>query len=240
MTVGQHPYSSIVRIKTSSDVATTFEVNYLLYLPGDYGKDLQRKWPLILFLHGSGERGSDLELLKRQPLPKILDLQKDFPFVVLSPQLPVEMGNWTGMIEPVKVLLDQIQAGYSIDTHCVYLTGLSMGGFGTWEFALRYPRRFAAIVPIAGGYRYQSREIPENICDLKDLPVWVFHGGRDINVVPSQSEEMVAALKGCRGNVRFTLYPDADHAASWALAYADHELYEWILQQRSRWQEQQS
>ena len=97
MTVGQHPYSSIVRIKTSSDVATTFEVNYLLYLPGDYGKDLQRKWPLILFLHGSGERGSDLELLKRQPLPKILDLQKDFPFVVLSPQLPVEMGNWNSL-----------------------------------------------------------------------------------------------------------------------------------------------
>jgi predicted peptidase len=232
MRIGQHPYSSKVQIRTVDNIAKTVEVNYLLYLPGDYGKDNRRKWPLIVFLHGSGERGSDLELLKRQPLPKVLEHQTDFPFIVVSPQLPLEMGNWSGLIEPMKVLVNQIQAAYAVDTQRVYLTGLSMGGFGTWEFALRYPRRFAAIVPIAGGYKFQSNAIPENICDLKDLPVWVFHGARDANVLPRQSEDMVEALKACGGEVKFTLYPDADHPASWERAYGDPGLYKWLLEQR--------
>jgi predicted peptidase len=231
---GQHPYSSKVQIETGSDITKTVEVNYLLYLPRDYGKDPQQKWPLILFLHGSGERGNDLELLKKQPLPKTLDQQGDFPFIVVSPQLPLAMGNWSDLIDPLKVLVDQIQGTYPVDTRRVYLTGLSMGGFGVWGLALRYPRRFAAIVPIAGGYRYQSSAIPENICVLKDLPVWVFHGARDTNVVPSQSEDMVEALKACGGNVRFTLYPDADHSVSWTRAYADPELYKWLLEQKLR------
>jgi predicted peptidase len=232
MRTGQHPYSSRVEIATAGHITKTVEVNYLLYLPGDYGKDPHQKWPLILFLHGSGERGSDLELLKRQPLPKTLDQQKNFPFIVLSPQLPLEMGNWSELIDPLKALADQIQAAYSVDTQRVYLTGLSMGGFGAWEFALRYPRRFAAIVPIAGGYRFQSHAIPENICDLKDLPVWVFHGARDNNVLPAQSEEMVKALEACGGKVRFTLYPDADHSASWTRAYANPDVYEWLLEKK--------
>jgi predicted peptidase len=234
MRIGQHPYSSKAQIETVTTITKTVEVNYLLYLPGDYAKDPHQKWPLILFLHGSGERGSDLELLKKQPLPKTLDQQKDFPFVVLSPQLPLAMGNWSAWIDPVNILLDQIQATTSVDTQRVYLTGLSMGGFGAWEFALRYPRRFAAIVPIAGGFRHQSNATPENICDLTELPVWVFHGARDINVVPRQSKDMVDALKACGGNVKFTLYPDADHAASWTRAYADPELYKWLLEQRLR------
>jgi predicted peptidase len=234
MRTGQHSHSSKVQIEPARRLTKAIEVNYLLYLPGDYGKDPQQKWPLILFLHGSGERGSDLELLKRQPLPKTLDQQKNFPFIVLSPQLPLEMGNWSEWIDPLEGLVDQIQAAYSIDTRRVYLTGLSMGGFGTWEFALRYPRRFAAIVPIAGGYRFQSHAIPENICDLKDLPVWVFHGAQDVNVLPSQAEEMVKALEGCGGKVRFTLYPDADHSVSWTRAYANPDVYEWLLEKRLR------
>jgi predicted peptidase len=232
MFTGQHPYSSRVEIETAGHITRTVELNYLLYLPSDYGRDPHREFPLILFLHGSGERGSDLEILKRQPLPKTLDRQKDFPFIVLSPQLPLAMGNWSDLIDPVKALLDQIQAAYSVDTQRVYLTGLSMGGFGAWEFALHYPQRFAAIVPIAGGYRFQSHAIPENICDLKDLPVWVFHGAQDANVLPAQSEEMVRALEACGGNVRFTLYPDGDHSASWTRAYADPALYTWLLEKR--------
>jgi predicted peptidase len=232
MRIGQHPYSSKVQIEAGSDATKTAEVNYLLYLPDDYGEDPQQKWPLILFLHGSGERGSELQLLKRQPLPKTLDQQKDFPFIVVSPQLPLAMRNWSNLIDPVKALVDQIQTTYAVDPQRVYLTGLSLGGFGAWELALRYPTRFAAIVPIAGGYKFQSTAIPENICVLKDLPVWVFHGAQDANVAPSQSEGMVEALRACGGNVRFTLYPDADHPASWTRAYADPELYEWLLEQR--------
>ena len=183
MLTGQHPYSSRVRIETAGHVTKTAEVGYLLYLPGDYGRDPRQEWPLILFLHGSGERGSDLEILKRQPLPKTVEEQKDFPFIVLSPQLPLAMGNWSDLIDPVKALLDQIQTAYSVDTQRLYLTGLSLGGFGAWELALRYPRCFAAMVPIAGGYRLQSHAIPENICDLKDLPVWV-HGRAPMETLP--------------------------------------------------------
>lgn len=234
MRTGQHPCSSQVRIEAADHITKTVEVSYLLYLPGDYGKAPQQKWPLILFLHGSGERGSDLDLLKRQPLPKTLDQQKNFPFIVLSPQLPLAMGNWLELIDPVKALADQIQAAYPVDTYRVYLTGLSLGGFGAWEFALRYPRYFAAMAPIAGGYRLRSDAIPGNICDLKNLPVWVFHGARDTNVLPAQSEEMVKALKACGGEVRFTLYPDADHSASWTRAYADPDVYTWLLEKRLR------
>ncbi len=122
-------------------------------------------------------------------------------------------------------------ANYAVDSNRIYLTGLSMGGFGTWRLALRYPERFAAIVPIAGGYITESDAIPENICDLKDVPIWAFHGAQDTVVLPRQSEIMVNALQGCDGHVRFTPYTGAEHEGSWQLAYADPELYEWLLQQ---------
>jgi predicted peptidase len=233
VSIGQHPYSSNVQIETGNNSTKTIEVKYLLYLPGDYGNDPQKKWPLILFLHGYGERGNDLELLKNHPLPKTLDQQSDFPFIVLSPQLPFAMETWSELIDPLEVLLDNIQIQYSIDSHQVYLTGISMGGFGAWEFALRYPQRFAAVVPIAGGYTYYSNVPAENICDLKDLPIWVFHGELDTTVLPIKDEKMVDALKACGGNVQFTLYPDADHAGSWTNAYADPKLWEWLLEQRT-------
>jgi len=234
VSIGQHPYSTTVQIVTASNVTQTVEVNYLLYLPNDYGKDPQKKWPLILFLHGYGERGGDLELLKNHPLPKTLDQQSNFPFIVVSPQLPLAKEDWSDLIDPLKVLVDDIQTQYSVDSHHVYLTGISMGGFGTWEFALRYPHYFAAAVPIAGGGQYYSNVPPENICDLKDLPIWVFHGELDTIVLPVKDKIMVDALKACGGNVQFTLYPEADHPDSWILAYADPELYKWLLEQERK------
>jgi predicted peptidase len=229
--VGQHPHSAIMDIASTNQMSQTVQVNYLLYLPDTYGKDPMQKWPLILFLHGRGERGDDLELLKTHPLPKILEQQTDFPFIVVSPQLPAGNLWWSDMIEPLNALLYQIQASYSVDPQRIYLTGISMGGFGTWEFALRYPKRFAAIVPIAGGFREGQRVIPENICDLSTVPIWVFHGGKDIDVQPYQSEILVDGLKKCGSNVQFTLYPEADHAGAWQRAYANPELYQWLLAQ---------
>lgn len=229
--VGQHRYSAQVQVKTANEVTRTVRVNYLLYLPGRYGQDRRQKWPLILFLHGKDQRGSDLNLLKKHPLPKILAQQTDFPAIVLSPQLPVDDRWWTNMIEPVKILLDRIQSSYSVDPRRVYLTGLSMGGFGTWNFALRYPERFAAVVPIAGGYLKGSDAIPENICSLSDLPIWVFHGDSDTIVRPYQSKILVEALKACGGNVRLTLYPGVGHEGAWTRAYADPELYQWLFAQ---------
>jgi predicted peptidase len=218
--------------------AYTFErggqhrLNYLLFVPEGYGKEPRKKWPLILFLHGVGERGDnpeELELLKEVGLPTLLEQQADFPFIVLSPQCPTD-SNWESQLDDVDALLDEVAATYAVDPDRVYLTGLSMGGFGTWALALRHPDRFAALVPIAGGYRFGSDATPESICDLKDVPVWVFHGAQDTLVLPSQSEVMVSALQACGADVRFTLYPDAEHD-SWTETYGNPELYAWLLEQ---------
>lgn len=232
--VGQHPHSTKVVVKGGPQGKRIVPLKYLLYLPESYGKSRPVEWPLILFLHGRGERGNDLELLKKHPLPKMLDWQSDFPFVVLSPQLSLALELWTEMIEPLSALLDQIQATYSIDDQRIYLTGLSMGGAGTWAFALNYPERFAALAPIASFYREDSFEVPDNICDLKDVPIWAFHGDSDEIVPAAKSEVLVEALLKCGGNVRFTLYPGADHIDSWMRAYADPELYSWLLSHRRR------
>jgi predicted peptidase len=139
------------------------------------------------------------------------------------------MQNWSPMIEPLNALLDQIQTRYATDPSRIYLTGLSLGGFGTWEFGLRYPQRFAALAPIAGGYYFGSRGIPPRLCDLKNVPIWAFHGALDETVEPYQSEVLVDGLRACGARIRFTLYGDADHEASWRRAYADPELYRWLL-----------
>jgi len=203
-------------------IVKTVRLRYLLFLPDEYGKDPERKWPLILFLHGAGERGDDLDLLKRHGIPKITEERSDFPFIAVSPQCP-RHSWWTAEIESLNALLDHIVESYPVDTSRVYLTGLSMGGFGTWHLAASYPERFAAIAPICGGGD------PEWAPRLKDIPVWVFHGAKDEIVPLSESERMVEALKACGGDVRFTVYPEAGHD-SWTQTYENPELYEWFLQ----------
>src|SRR3954469_24984435 len=123
-------------------------LNYLLFLPEGYSNDSDKKWPLMLFLHGAGERGSDVNKVKVHGPPRIVEKRKDFPFIVVSPQCPAD--SWWRTFE-LNALLDEIQSQYKVDPDRVYLTGLSMGGFGTWELATQYPQRFAAIAPICGG-----------------------------------------------------------------------------------------
>jgi predicted peptidase len=205
-----------------------------MYLPDAYGRDRKVKWPLMLFLHGYGERGDNLALLKKHPLPQTLESQKDFPFIVVSPQLPISEYGWDNRLELLNALLLQVQARYLVDPKRVYVTGISMGGAGTWKMALRYPQRFAAIVPIAGFYTYQSREIPQNICDLRDLPVWAFHGAQDNEVELYQDEILVEALKECGSRIRFTVYDGAKHPDTWKKAYADPALFEWLASQASQ------
>jgi predicted peptidase len=228
---GQHAYSKSIKPDSTNKSKKAAKIHFLFYLPETYGKNPQKKWPLMLFLHGMGERGKDLELLKKHPLPKILEQQKDFPCIVISPQLPLDKRLWDDLIDPLKDLLDQVLATYSVDTHRIYATGLSMGGAGTWNFALRYPKYFAAIVPIAGAYKFRRKEIPETICDLKNLPIWAFHGGKDEAVQSWQTAILADALKACGNTIRFTLYPEADHPQSWIQAYADPELYKWLFKQ---------
>src|SRR5436190_19877428 len=125
----------------------TVELNYLLFLPRGY-EPSGKRWPLILFLHGAGERGSDIQKVATHGPPKKVKNDPDFPFIVVSPQCP-EREHWSN--DSLLLLLEEVLNKYSVDTNRVYLTGLSMGGYGTWSLALAYPEKFAAIVPICGG-----------------------------------------------------------------------------------------
>lgn len=203
-------------------VTKTLACKYLLFLPADYGQKQQR-WPLIMFLHGASERGDDLKKVKVHGPPKIVENRKDFPFIVVSPQCP-EDDWWTGKVEVLINLLDDIVARYKVDKERVYLTGLSMGGYGTWSLASVHPERFAAIAPICGGgKRFMAMR-------LKDIPVWVFHGAKDKTVPLKESEEMVNAIRNRGGNAKFTIYPDAGHD-SWTETYNNQKLYDWFLEQ---------
>jgi len=198
----------------------TVTMNYLLYLPKDY--DQKPSWPLLLFLHGMGERGDNLDLVKKHGPPKLIAEGKEFPFIVLSPQCA--MGHWWETFE-LKVLLDEIVQKYKVDQDRIYLTGLSMGGFGTWSLAAYQPNRFAALAPICGGGE------PQLARWLKHIPVWAFHGAKDPLVPVERSKQMVEALEKNGGIAKLTIYSDAGHD-SWTEAYADPQLYEWLLQQK--------
>lgn len=194
----------------------------MLYLPDNYaGKD---DWPLIVFLHGSGERGDDFDKVAVHGPPKLVAEGKSFPFVILSPQIP-ENHWWMEKLEAdtLSLLIDNIVKKYKIDEDRIYLTGLSMGGFTTWDMAIKYPDRFAAIAPICGGGD------PSMASKISHLPTWVFHGAKDDIVKLEQSQRMIDALKQAKGKVKFTVYPDVDHG-SWIPAYNDPELYKWFLQ----------
>ena len=214
-----------------TEIVKSVHLNYLLFLPRDYGENLQKRWPLILFLHGAGERGDDLELVKVHGIPKVVEQREDFPFITVSPQCAVDSW-WSAHIEELDALLNEVTAGYAVDTDHLYLTGLSMGGYGTWHLAATYPQRFAALAPICGGGPWFAG-FPEKVSVLKDVPIWVFHGAQDDVVPLEESERMVDALKACSSNVRFTVYPDADHD-SWTETYDNPELYEWFLQHTRR------
>ncbi|MEN6425242.1 MAG: prolyl oligopeptidase family serine peptidase [Phycisphaerales bacterium] len=206
------------------EITKTVEIRYLLQLPKGYGQDKDQKWPVLLFLHGAGERGNDINKVKVHGPPKLIEQGKEMPFIVVSPQCPA--GSWwTEQLDTLTALLDEIQSKYAVDAGRVYMTGLSMGGFGSWALGCRHPERFAAIVPICGGGEWFLAE------RLKNVPVWAFHGAKD-NVVPlRESEEMVNALKRAGGNAQLTVYPDAQHD-SWTATYDNPKLYEWLLSHR--------
>lgn len=202
------------------------KLNYLLFLPEQYRKGTTKKWPAILFLHGSGERGDNPNLLKKHGIPKIVEERPGFPFLALSPQCP-EGSTWGSHLWAVNSLLDHILGNYAVDPHRIYLTGISMGGNGVWQLAVHYPRRFAAIAPVCG-YGQSSQGFPEKVCLLKNVPVWVFHGALDFIVPIEESRKLVSILRGCGGMVRFTVYPDSGHDC-WTRTYTNPKIYRWFL-----------
>lgn len=207
------------------------DADYLLFLPDGYGADAAKRWPLILFLHGAGERGSDVWKVAVHGPPKIDTTISNFPFIVVSPQCP-EGKMWSD--ELVLALLDEIENTCAVDKHRVYLTGLSMGGFGTWSLGMKYPGRFAAIAPICGGGELIPIILAKDfdqaqLKQMKSMGVWAFHGGKDPVVPTDDSVRMIDALKnaGCT-DVKLTIYPEALHD-SWTQTYVNPELYEWFL-----------
>jgi len=220
------------KLKFQTRVTRKISLNYLLYLPKDYKPAGRKLWPLMLFLHGAGERGTNLTLVTKHGPPK-LAAQKEFPFIVVSPQCPLEQ-TWND--EALLALLDHVIARFKVDARRVYLTGLSMGGYGTWSLGMKHPERFAAIAPVCGGgstgdillvSRTKKRA-------LQTLAVWAFHGAKDDIVSPTESKVMVAALKkaGCK-EVELTVYPDIGHD-SHVKTYNNPKLYEWLLKHRRK------
>jgi predicted peptidase len=220
-------------VKFEARVTKTIPLNYLLYLPKDYASAGEKRWPLILFLHGAGERGTDLALVARHGPPKLVAAGKDLPFIIVSPQCPLDQ-RWDD--DALIVLLDDVSVRYRVDRRRVYLTGLSMGGFGVWSLAVNHAERFAAAAPICGGGNGIDVLLVEGVGKqaLQSLPLWAFHGAKDDVVPVSESERMMAALKraGCT-NAQLTVYPGAEHDA-YTRTYDNPGLYEWFLAQQRR------
>lgn len=214
-----------------TQITRTIRLLYLLHLPPGYRQSRRRKWPLIFFLHGAGQRGYEVEQVKKHGIPKIVEQQADFPFITVSPQCPPEVW-WVTKLEALNTLLDEVIAAHVVDITRIYLTGLSMGGYGTWHWAAQNPERFAAIAPICGG-GVELLGFPEKVCALKGMPVWAFHGAQDTVVRLEESVKMVEALKACGGNVRLTIYPEAEHD-SWTETYDNPKLYRWFLKHSRR------
>lgn len=211
------------------------EMRYLLYLPQEYYGEAERDWPLILFLHGSGDDDYDSGFVMSYGLPEVLYLgeqPQDFPFVVVSPQAFPGETWWSSDTQLVlAALLEEILQTYRVDPARVYLTGLSMGGYGSWHLATTYPDRFAAMISISGSGYWTIRSTRKDfLCRMKDLPVWAIHGAQDNISIPQVAESNLKALgDSCRGEVRWTLYPDQGHLGAAAVAYRDPELYAWLL-----------
>lgn len=214
--ITEHSFDEIVEMPVKLD--------YVLYTPEGY-KDSKEDFPLIVFLHGAGERGTDLSKVSvHGPLQYVKDGNK-IDAVILAPQCP-EGVYWQP--HEVAALVKKVIKENRIDKNRVYLTGLSMGGYGVWATGGEYSELFAAMAPVCGAI---YRPIYRNISHIKEMPIWVFHGALDDVVSPTNSNEMVKTLKAAGNDVKYTIYPFANHN-SWTETYNNPELYEWMLAQK--------
>lgn len=207
--------------------ATGKEAKYVLFVPHDYKGD--KDYPLILFLHGKGQTGDDGKKQATGGIAQAMKKnEKSFPFIVIFPQS--QKGSWqaTGQdAQRALAILAEVQKKYKVDARRIALTGLSMGGFGTWSLAAAHPDKWCAIVPICGGGN------PKSAAKIKDLPCWCFHGDADDVVPVKGSRDMIDALKKAGGNPKYDEYPGVKHN-SWTKAYATKELYDWLLAQKRK------
>lgn len=200
------------------------DYNYLLYLPKDYSEQT-KNYPLVIYLHGGSHTGNDLDKLKEYGLPYLVDIGNDFDFIIASPQCP--SNKYWSSDEWFEPLYGKIVSEYRVDTNKVYLTGISMGGYGTYIVAMDHPDKFAAIVPLCGGCNDSDTT---RICNLKNIPIWAFHGTADDMIPISETERVVTALNRCKGNIRFTKLEGEGHGIQY-LYEKFHKMYKWMLKQ---------
>jgi len=191
--------------------------NYLLYIPDTYNSEKSYKWPVVIFLHGVGEMGSDINVVRGSGLVRVV---KGKPCVMIAPQC---LSGWWNP-QYFDLVYKEVLAKYHVDPSRVYLTGLSMGGYGTWDWSSAHPEKFAAIIPICGGG--DVNRMPA----LKTMPTWVFHAADDPTVNVENSRTLVKALKAIGGNVQYTEYATGGHDA-WTRTYANADVYTWLLKQ---------
>lgn len=198
-----------------------FEIDGLKYIiKYPRGFPASEKYPALLFLHGAGTRGSDINKLIDNVFFNAYDEHKDLPFVVVAPLC--SENTWFDMWERLKALAVHTSSLQFVDSDRIYMMGTSMGGYATWQLAMSLPHIFSAIVPICGGGMYW------NSSRLKNIPVWAFHGALDETVLCSESKKMVDSVNNNGGNARLTVYPMAHHDA-WSSTYANREVFEWLL-----------
>lgn len=218
------------------------ELQYRILKPVDYDSTIS--YPLVLFLHGAGERGDDNFSQLKWGVSHLAEpkMREKYPAFIVAPQVP-EDESWSPLeairdtssfsqsmaeepSQPMKLtieLLDKLQDDFSIDSNRLYVTGISMGGFGTFDIIQRHANKFAAAVPICGGGDLT------HAFTLTDLPIWVFHGTKDEVVLPEYSRSMVEAIRLAGGSPGFTEYPDEGHVGAWVQAYRNPHLYEWLF-----------
>jgi predicted esterase len=197
-------------------------LKYLAYMPKGYEADPSKKWPLILSLHGAGERGDDLNVLKVYGIPMLCEQGKDDSYIAICPQCPSNQ-SWLAM--QLNDLLDEACKKYRVDPDRIYVTGASMGGVGSWSLVQQYPDRIAAIVPVCG------HGDTADIDRIKNLPVWIFHGEADPVVPVAKERAMADALSKVGNQVKMSIYPGVGHEC-WNQAWATPELIPWMLQQK--------
>jgi len=213
--------STTVKVK-ADDGTKDVTLRYQLYLPNEYDSKTTEKWPLVLFLHGSGERGDDIEKVKIHGPPKLVGQGKEFPFVLVSPQCPTD-ARWNA--EELNKLVDELTKSLRIDPQRLYVTGLSMGGGGTWSLISAQPEKFAAAMPLCGRGDLEAAE------KIAKTPIWVLVGDEDQERTVQNCKDMAAALTKAGGEVKLTVYPMVKHDC-WTITYDNPEVYEWLLSHR--------
>ncbi|WP_339919947.1 prolyl oligopeptidase family serine peptidase [uncultured Flavobacterium sp.] len=208
--------------KIKTEIVTTHELNYALHVP----KSSKEKKPLLIFLHGSGEKGTDIEKVKVHGPFKYLK-SNSLDAYVLAPQCP-ENEYWDS--EVLYQLILKIQKENNIDSNRIYLTGLSMGGWGAWNLAFAHPEMFAALVPIAG---FVDRVPMIENCKIASLPIRIFHGLVDDVVDVNYSIAIYKKLKPCNSNIELTIFDNANHD-SWTRVYDNKEIYDWMFHQTKK------